>query len=397
MSNFTWDLVFLDVTSFAVNLSQRRDASFYLCGEVCRYIHKLCFRCYTPDTTPLENAWFILLAFRTTEGKYMDADEFLIRHKLTSRINTASKQKAEGVHSGTGATQSVIQMTADAVKADFVTSVLHYIGYLLDVTLRQSDLNSDIVKGLAAFDPFILFRRPTEVALRHFDALYTTFHLRSWVVTADESSYRSEYLELLDYLRTTYSPNFDFTETSPDLIEFLMCLDFLQDRPRLLYLFKLCCLCITTSSPSLPAIVIGDINTSDFKGRFTDVALPSQSYMVGVPGSVAHCSSDDSMSKFSLLTSSFGRAAFASDYDPWTFVDTFGRSRIYKSLLSSYKAASIAPSASVRTVEETKSANVLNKSALTVPSNSKRKRSGSVGTRSTTSSTGGNSGQTSSK
>ena len=96
--------VFTDVTGFSGNLSQRRDSSFFLRGEVCKFIHKLCFRCYTPDTSPLKNAWFVLLAFRTSEGKYMAGEEFLVRQKLTSRVSTASKQKSEGIHSGTGAT-----------------------------------------------------------------------------------------------------------------------------------------------------------------------------------------------------------------------------------------------------------------------------------------------------
>ena len=317
----------------------------------------------------------------------MGVDEFLVRQKLTQKVSTASKQKAEGIHSGSDSSPSVIQKTTETVKTSFATSACQYVGYLLDTILRQSGLNSDIVKRLAAFDPFILHKRPIEVALRHFEALYTTFLLRSWVTSADETAYRTEYLELLDYLRGTYPSKFDFTETSPDLIGFLIGLEFLHDRPRLLYLFKLCCLCLTSSSPTLPAVVIGGINTSDFKGRFTDVALPSQSYMVGVPDSVAHCSSDDSLAKFSLLSVDFGRTAFANDYDPWTFVDSFGRSRIYKSLSSSYKAASVAPSASVRTVEETASSSALSKQpALDIPSSLKRNRSGSVGTKSTSSS-----------
>ena len=143
------------------------------------------------------------------------------------------------------------------MKTSFATNAYQYIGYLLDAILRQSGLNSDIVKGLAAFDPFFLHKRPIEVALRHFEAPYTTFLLRSWVTSADELVYRTEYLELLDYLRSTYPSNFDFTEISQDLIGFLMGLEFLHDRPRLLYLFKLFCLCLTSISPTLPAVVIG--------------------------------------------------------------------------------------------------------------------------------------------
>ena len=130
--------MFLDVTSFSVSLSQRRDSSFDSCGDICRFIHKLCFRCYTPDTTPLENAWFDLLGFNTSEEKYAGADEFLIRQKLTSKVITASKQKAEGIHSGTRDKHSTIPKTS--VKFDFTTSALHYIGYLLDELPRQCGL-----------------------------------------------------------------------------------------------------------------------------------------------------------------------------------------------------------------------------------------------------------------
>ena len=137
MSEFRRRLLFPDVTSFVVNLSQRRDASFYLCGEVCRFIHKLCFRCYTPDTTLLENAWFVLLAFKTSEGKYMAVDELLVRQKLTQKVNTASKQKAEGIHSGTDSPPSAIQKTTETVKTSFATNAYQYIGYLLDAILRQ--------------------------------------------------------------------------------------------------------------------------------------------------------------------------------------------------------------------------------------------------------------------
>ena len=80
----------------------------------------------------------------------MAAEEFLVLQKLTSKVNIASKQKSEGIHSGTDAKPATIQKTADTVKTDFVNSSLQYIGYLLDTTLRQSELNSDIVKGLAA-------------------------------------------------------------------------------------------------------------------------------------------------------------------------------------------------------------------------------------------------------
>ena len=318
----------------------------------------------------------------------MGVDEFLVRLKLTQKVSTASKQKAEGIHSGSDSSPSVIQKTTETVKTSFATSACQYIGYLLDTILRQSGLNSDIVKGLAAFDPFILHKRPFEVALRHFEALYTTFLLRSWVTSADETAYRTEYLELLDYLRGTYPSIFDFTETSPDLIGFLIGLEFLHDRPRLQYLFKLCCLCLTSSSPTLPAVVIRGINTSDFKGRFTDVALPSQSYMVGVPDSVAHCSSDDSLAKFSLLSVDFGQTPSLTTTINGLLSIRLGnlgfislchrRTRLPLLLLL--------PASGLWKRLRRSSSALSKQPALDIPSSLKRKRSGSVGTKSTSSS-----------
>ena len=84
---------FIDVTSFAVNLQFKRDATFYLCGEVSKYIHKLCARCYTSDTVPLESAWFPLLSFKTSDGVYMDEVEFLLRQKLTHKVTTESRHR----------------------------------------------------------------------------------------------------------------------------------------------------------------------------------------------------------------------------------------------------------------------------------------------------------------
>ena len=69
-----------------------------------------------------------------------------------------------------------------------------------------------------------------DVALRHFDILYNTFSLRSWVTSENESLYWDQNMQLLDHFRTAYGPNFEITNVSRDLIEILLGLEFLQDR-----------------------------------------------------------------------------------------------------------------------------------------------------------------------
>ena len=353
-------------------MHKRRDSCFYLCGEVASYVYRLCFRCYVPDTIPLENSWFLLLNFQTSEGAFLPVDEFLTRLNMKNKVAKASRQKSEGIHSGKKSDRPAVQKTAETIKNDFVRDCQNFIQFLIGGVLHQAGLCPNLVRGLAAFDPYIMVKRPTEVALRHFDLLYRTFQLRSWVSLANESACRDEYVELLDHLKASSLPSFDVSQGSPDLIDFLVNLDFMQEHSRLLYLFKLSCLCITSESPQYPTVRIGTANTTNHQNRLADVVLPVQSYLSGVPDSTAFCISDSSLAKFSLLSASFSQTVSSASYDPWTSVDEFGRNRIYKSLLTSYRSA-LSGLGGVG-LDETTSSSVGDMPAVVPPGDRKRKR-----------------------
>ena len=141
----------------------------------------------------------------------MPVEEFPTRLQMTNKVSKACKLKTEGIHSGKKAVESLVQKTALTIMNDFVRDGQAYLQYLISEVLRQAGLGSNIVKGLAAFDHFIMFKRPTEVALRHFDLLYSTFLLHSWVTAANESTCRDEYVGLLDYLHVNYALDFVMT------------------------------------------------------------------------------------------------------------------------------------------------------------------------------------------
>ena len=109
----------------------------------------------------------------------MSEEDFLIRHRLTNRIATASKQSAEVSHLNKKSEKAAIEKTAAETTSSFVKEALQFIQYLVKQVLSQAGLSSEVIKGLAAFDPFVLFKKPSEVGLRHFDVLYSTFQLRS--------------------------------------------------------------------------------------------------------------------------------------------------------------------------------------------------------------------------
>ena len=96
----------------------------------------------------------------------MPADELLMRLKVTNKVSSASKRNAEGVHSGKRAERALIQKTADTINSEFVRNALSYIQFLIGEVLRQPGFSTNIVKGLAPFDPFIMLKRPTDTLRR---------------------------------------------------------------------------------------------------------------------------------------------------------------------------------------------------------------------------------------
>ena len=166
-------------------------------------------------------------------------------------------------------------------------------------------------------------------------------------------------------------------ESSTDIIDFLMGLEFFQTHEHLFYLFKLCCLCLTSRSHQYPPVLFGSVDTTGYRSRFADLVVPCQSYFSCGPDFISCCSSDSNLEKFSVLSASFERSAFSSEYDPWTYADEFGRSKIYKSLLSSYKTVTAVTSARSVRMEKDTTSSVPDDSALKVPSKKQRKSAGS--------------------
>ena len=111
--------------------------------------------------------------------------------------------------------------------------------------------------------------------------------------------------------------------------------------------------------------------------------------MAGVSGSSTLCSDDSNLAKFYLLSASFGQSAFSPGYDPWTYVDNFGRSKIYKSLTSAYRIVLAGPEKVLARSEVDDS--VADESALKPPSSNKRRRIEKKGSRSSNSSVVGES------
>ena len=153
-----------------------------------------------------------------------------------------------------------------------------------------------------------------------------------------------------------------------------MSLEYMQNHVHLVHLFKLCCLCATSCSPDYPFVSMGTPSTTGFQSRSTDVVLPAQSYLSGVSESLAYCVTDRKLNDFSLLSASFGRSAFSPEYDPWTHVDVFGRGKIFKSLVSTYRTAYSDSAEQMRGLDNPNVSIMGDTPAVQPPSDTKRRR-----------------------
>ena len=174
----------------------------------------------------------------------------------------------------------MIQKSAGTIKSDFVHDGQSYLQYLIGEVLRQAGISPNIIKGLAAFDPSSC-SKGQQMLLS--DILICTFLHHSWVTSANESACRDEYVEPIDKLRANYPPSFIAIQSSRDLIDILINLEFMQSHKLLLNLIQLSCQCETSNNLTYPAVTVGSINTSVYNSRCTDVILPGQRYLSGIP------------------------------------------------------------------------------------------------------------------
>ena len=141
-------------------------------------------------------------------------------------------------------------------------------------------------------------------------------------------------MEFFDHFRHTYSALKGPPDGFTDMVELLISMPELQNRPHLCRLFQLSCLCLSEETALLPAIKFQDVDAQSPRCRLTDVLLLAHSFLTMVPNGIAHCTSESSLDKFIELEQQFSSGNVSSD--PWSHVDSFGRAKFQKVLTSVY-------------------------------------------------------------
>ena len=236
----------------------------------------------------------------------------------------------------------ITQLTEQLID-NFAVSGRNYIGHLLSAIKTCTGLNSELIRGLASFDPHVMFVLPTNVCLRYFTTLYRIFCRCKWVKEEDDQLCFDEYLSFIDNLRVSF-PQLVKEPTLPhDIVDFMVPLVSLRERPLLDYVFRLSCLCLTSPNPELPVVSWGTTSSSSLTCRISEAVFPVQSYLDQVPESSDFCTSKDSVGRFLSLRDDMDQISFSSTYDPWVSVDLVGRGAIYSAFMKVYNKLNPSP------------------------------------------------------
>ena len=122
-------------------------------------------------------------------------------------------------------------------------------------------------------------------------------------------------MEFVDHFQHTHSALKGSTDGFTDMVDLLISMPELQDRPHLCRLFRLSCLCLSEETALLPAIKFQDVDAQSPRCRLTDVLLPAQSYLTMVLNGIAHSTSEASVDQFKEREQQFSSGNISSD--PW--------------------------------------------------------------------------------
>ena len=78
------------------------------------------------------------------------------------------------------------------VKEQFVKESMDYILHLAKSCQSNAQMTTKIVRGLASFDPRVLFSLKMETASRFLAELFYCFRLEKWLSAGDLTLYRDE-------------------------------------------------------------------------------------------------------------------------------------------------------------------------------------------------------------
>ena len=321
-----------------------RDQGFFLCGQMCDFLHRLLRRVVSLDCLPSEWDWDELPSFDFSVGELLGIPEFMRKTEFRSKLLKVAKSKIDVERErGKKARSDTVAKTVMGESFNpFIDQGRQYIKYVARELVKHPTFKSDLVIGLACFDFGVLFKLPKTVAVDSFQHLFQSFSSRCWVARELRNVHIDDYIEFIDDVRHVYLDELGVGLNVEDMVAFLSSCPELSRRRYTWDLFKLSCLCLGHVAPKLPDVSLGPNKVGVTSVDLSSVVEPLQGSLLSSDAEGNFFTDPESISCCMELLETFGDSALQCGYNSWDFVDYHGYEKIRTELEKSYKAVRVA-------------------------------------------------------
>ena len=291
------------------------DEGFYVYGQIARFIHSTSSRCLVADSVPELSDWESLLKLDVTKCTKVSPGEF----------GVGSDFRKELLELRAGQSTDLLLQARDfyfELVSHFITSTRHVAVFS---------------KGLAAFDPNLLFREDSELASECFLVLYSMFQQRGWVLAKDKSNSVAEYNCFVRDLQRSHVTSSGLPLPIVDAVNFFASLPCLVNKPLVNRIFRLSCLCLPLKSHDPPTPSLG-LDAPDLSSEAAKSLIrPLYSFLRQAETTFAFDYSTESLSECEGILPQGPSLYSNPDYSPWDHVEFQPQEEIYDRLLSLYQ------------------------------------------------------------
>ena len=321
-----------------------RDQGFFLCGQMCNFLHRLLRRIVSRDCLPSEWDWDALRSFDFAVSELLGIPEFMQKTEFRSKLLKVAKSKIDVERErGKKARSDTVAKTVMGESFNpFIDQGRQYIKYVAKELVKHPAFKCDLVIGLACFDYGVSFKLPKSVAVDCYQHLFQSFSSRGWVARELRNVHIDDYIEFVDDMRHVYLDELGVGPDVEDMFSFLSLCPELSRRRYTWDLFKLSCLCLGHVAPNLPDVSLGSSKVGVTSVDLSSIIEPLHGYLMSSDAESNFFTDPGSISSCTELHETFGDSALQCGYNPWEFVNVHSYEKIRTELEKSYKAVRIA-------------------------------------------------------
>ena len=307
-----------------------RDQGFFLCGQLCDFLHRSLRRIVSRSCLPAEWDWHALRSFDFAVSELLGIPEFMQKAEFRAKMLKVARSKTdvERERGKKGKSDAIEKTVMGEPFNPFVDQDRQYIKYVAKELMRHPTFKSDLVIGLACFDYAVVFKLPKTVAVDCYQHFFQSFSSRSGVARELRNVHIDDYIEFIDDVRHVYLDELGVGPDVEDMVSFLSSCPEMSSREYTWDLFKLCCLCLDHVAPKLPDVSLGSSKVGVTRVDLSSVIEPIPGYLLSGDAEGNFFTDPGSISSCMELLETFSISALQCDYNPWESVNIHGYEKI---------------------------------------------------------------------